>query len=160
LSLPIDLKAPLLEPSRYRFVGKSIPRLDIPGKVTGEFKYMQDFRLPDMLHARVVRPAAIGARLLSIDESSVSGIADVVRVVRHGDFLAVVARSEWGAIRGARQLKAGWSDGSGLPDESRLWEHVRSTRVVKDDVTSNVGHADQALPQAATKRARPTTSRS
>jgi len=150
-SLSVDPKAPLLDPSRYRYVGRPIPRDDIPGKVTGEFTYMQDFRVPGMLHARVVRPAAIGARLLSVDESSASGIPDIVKVVRDGNFLAVVARSEWGAIKGARQLKAAWSDGSGLPDESKLWEHVRATKIVKDDVTSNVGRAEQVLPQARTK---------
>jgi nicotinate dehydrogenase subunit B len=149
-SLSVDPKAPLLEPSRYRYVGRSIPRVDIPGKVTGEFTYMQDFRLPGMLHARVVRPAAIGARLLSVDERSVSAVPDLVKVVRDGNFVAVVARSEWGAIKGAQQLKATWSDGSGLPDESRLWDHVRATKIVKDDVTSNVGRAEQVLPQAAT----------
>ncbi len=149
-SLAMDLKAPPLDPSQYRFVGRSIPRLDIPGKVTGEFTYMQDFRLPGMLHARVVRPAAIGARLLGVDEDSVKAIPDIVKVVREGNFLAVVARSEWGAIKGARALKATWSEWSGLPDESRLWEHVRSTKVVKEDVTSDVGHTEQVLPQAAT----------
>jgi nicotinate dehydrogenase subunit B len=151
LSLAMDPKAPLLDPSRYRFVGQPIPRVDIPGKVTGAFTFMQDFRLPGMLHARVVRPAAIGARLLSVDESSVSAIPDIVKVVRDGNFLAVVARSEWGAIKGAQQLKATWSEWSGLPDESRLWEHVRATKVVKDDVTSNVGSAEQVLAQAPTR---------
>jgi nicotinate dehydrogenase subunit B len=149
-SLATDPKAPLLDPSQYRYVGRSVARVDIPGKVTGEFTYMQDFRVPGMLHARVVRPAAIGARLLSVDESSVSDIPDIVSVVHDGNFLAVVARSEWGAIKGARQLKATWSDASGLPDEAKLWEHVRATKVVKDDVTSNVGRIEQALPQAAT----------
>jgi nicotinate dehydrogenase subunit B len=147
-SLSVDPKAPLLDPSRYRYVGRPIPRDDIPGKVTGAFTYMQDFRRPGMLHGRVVRPAAIGARLLSVDESSVSGIPDIVKVVRDGNFLGVVARSEWGAIKGARQLKATWSGGSGLPDESKLWEHVRATKIVKDDVTSNVGRTEQALAQA------------
>jgi CO/xanthine dehydrogenase Mo-binding subunit len=149
-SLAMDPKAPLLDPSRYRFVGRPIPRGDIPGKVTGEFTYMQDFRRPGMLHARVVRPPAIGARLLSVDESSVRTIPGIVKVVREDNFLAVVARTEWGAIRGAQQLKATWSDWAGLPDESRLWEHVRATKIVKDDVTSDVGHAEQVLPQAAT----------
>ena len=147
-SLTVDTKAPLLDPSKYRFVGQSIARLDIPGKVTGEFTYMQDFRLPGMLHARVVRPAAIGAQLLSVDENSVAGIPGLGKVVRDGNFLAVVARTEWSAVKAAQQLKAIWSDGSGLPDETRLWEHVRVTRIVKDDVTSNVGDAKQSLAQA------------
>lgn len=137
LRLPVNAQAQLLDPSRYRFVGRSVPRVDIPAKVTGEFMFMQDFRVPGMVHARVVRPPAIGAQLVSIDESSVFGIHGLIKVVRQGTFLAVAAASEWGAIKAAQQLKATWSDWAGLPDESKLWEHVRATRVVKDDVTSD-----------------------
>jgi CO/xanthine dehydrogenase Mo-binding subunit len=144
----VNEQAQLLDPSRYRFVGRSVPRVDIPAKVTGEFVFMQDFRVPGMVHARVVRPPAIGAQLVSIDESSVSGIHGLIKVVRQGNFLAVAAASEWGAIKAAQQLKATWSDWAGLPDESKLWEHVRATRVVKDDITSNNGDAKAALPRA------------
>ena len=48
------------DPKDYKFVGKSIPRVDIPGKVTGRFTYMQDFRVPGMLHG--ARGAAAGDR--------------------------------------------------------------------------------------------------
>jgi len=117
LALPVDAKAPLLDPSPYRVVGHSVPRVDIPGKVTGEFMFMHDFHVPGMVHARVVRPPAIGARLLSVDEKSVAGIPDLIRVVRQGNnFLAVVAASEWGAIKAARELKATWPEWAGLPD--------------------------------------------
>ena len=51
---------------------------------------MQDFSLPGMLHARVIRPPAIGAKLVSVDESSIKDFAGV-QVVRIKDFLAVVA---------------------------------------------------------------------
>ena len=94
------------DPKDYKLVGKPVPRVDIPDKVTGAFTYMQDFRVPGMLHGRVVRPPAFGARLESVDESSIKDIAGVVKVVREGDFLGVVAESEWGAIKAARELKA------------------------------------------------------
>jgi len=70
-------------------------------------------------------------------------------VVRQGNFLGVVAESEWGAMQAAQKLKASWSEWQGLPDQSKLWEYVRATKVNKDDVTSNVGDAEQALAQAA-----------
>ena len=84
-----------------------------------------------------------------MDESSVSGIPGLIKVVRQRNFLATVAESEWGAIKAAQQLKATWSDWAGLPDEAKLWEHVRATQIVKDDVTSNSGDAKAALPRAA-----------
>jgi nicotinate dehydrogenase subunit B len=133
------------DPKDYKIVGKPVSRVDIPPKVFGQFTYMQDFRVPGMLHGRVVRPPAFGANLESIDESSIKGIAGVVKVVRQGNFLAVVAESEWSAIKAARQLKISWSKAETLPDPARLWEHVRQSKVTKDEVTSNVGNTSEAL---------------
>ena len=53
----------------HRIVGQSITRLDIPGKVTGKAMYVQDLRLPGMVHGRVVRPPRYGATLESVDDS-------------------------------------------------------------------------------------------
>ena len=62
------------KPCRLQDRGQADWRLDIPGKLTGQFTYMQDFRVPGMLHGRVVRPPAIGAKLESVDESSIKDI--------------------------------------------------------------------------------------
>ena len=148
-SLKVDKQAPLKDPASYKIVGKSIPRSDIPPKITGQFTYIQDFKTPGMLHGRVIRPPAIGANLQSVNESSVKDVPGLVKVVRQNNFLGVVAESEWGAIRAARDLKATWSAWDGLPEQSKLWEYVRATKVSKEDVTSNVGNAEQALAQAA-----------
>jgi nicotinate dehydrogenase subunit B len=148
-SLKLDKQAPLKDPANYKIIGQSVPRYDIPPKVTGQFTYIHDFKLPGMLHGRVVRPPAIGASLQSVDENSVKDIPGLVKVVRQGNFLGVVAESEWGAIRAAENLQATWSTWEGLPDQSKLWEFVRATKISKDDVTSNVGNAEQALEQAA-----------
>jgi len=148
-ALKIDQQAPLKDPANYKIVGQPIPRFDIPPKVTGQFTYIQDFKLPGMLHGRVVRPPAIGASLQSVEEKSVNDVAGLVKVIHQGNFLGVVAESEWGAIRAAQKLKASWSNWEGLPEQSHLWEYVRATKINKDDVTSNVGNAEQALEQAA-----------
>ena len=152
-SIKLDPKAPVKEkdPKDYKIVGKPVPRLDIPDKVTGRFTYMQDFRVPGMLHGRVVRPPAIGAKLESVDDGSIQYIPGIVRMVRDGDFLGVVAANEWAAIRGARELKATWSQSETLPDEAKLWDYVRSTKVVKDDVTSNVGSTAEAMGKDGAK---------
>ncbi|MFZ2080751.1 MAG: molybdopterin cofactor-binding domain-containing protein, partial [Xanthobacteraceae bacterium] len=146
-SIKLDPKQPVKEkdPKDYKLVGKAVARLDIPDKLTGKFTYMQDFRVPGMLHGRVVRPPAIGAKLESVDESSIKDVPGIVKVVRDGDFLGVVAANEWAAIRGARELKATWSKAETLPDQAKLWDYVRSTKVVKDDVTSNVGNTAEAM---------------
>ncbi|MGE5778307.1 MAG: molybdopterin cofactor-binding domain-containing protein [Hyphomicrobiales bacterium] len=135
------------DPKDYKLVGKPVPRVDIPDKVTGRFTYVHDFRVPGMLHGRVVRPPAIGATLDNVDETSIKDVAGVVKVVRQGNFLGVVAESEWGAIKAAQRLKAAWSKSQTLPEAAKLWDEVRASKVAKDEVTSNVGNTAEAMSQ-------------
>lgn len=148
LALKVDDKAPLKKAADYRVVGQSIRRVDIPAKLTGEFPYMQDFRLPGMLHARVLRPDDLGASLLSFDDSAARKVAGFVRTVRKGDFLAVVSRTEWGAIKAQRAMKVQWGVGTGLPDQATVFDHWRTRPVAKQDVTQKVGDVDAALAAA------------
>jgi nicotinate dehydrogenase subunit B len=148
LSLKLDQNAPLKLPEDFKLVGKPIRRLDIPDKVTGRFTFMQDFKRSGMLHGRVIRPSGIGATLISYDESSISAIPGIVKVVRIENFLGVVAKSEWSAIKAARQLSVKWSVWTGLPEQSQIWEHVRNTKILKDDVTSNRGDSAGAMAAA------------
>jgi nicotinate dehydrogenase subunit B len=152
-ALTLDPKQPVKEkaPADYKTVGKSQPRVDIPDKVTGRFTYMQDFTLPGMLHGRVVRPPAIGATLQSVDEAPLKTIPGIVKVVREGNFLGVVASNEWDAIRGANALKAAWSKSETLPDQAKLWEHVRATKVAQDQVTGNTGDTAAAMAKEGAK---------
>jgi nicotinate dehydrogenase subunit B len=147
-SLKLDKDAPVKNPAAYAIVGKSVPRIDIPAKVTARFTYMQDFRVNGMLHGRVVRPLAIGANLESIDTSSLTKIPGVVKVVRERNFLGVVATTEWGAIQAARELKTTWSNWMGLPEQAHLWDYVRASKVSNDVVSSNVGSSTAALDSA------------
>ena len=153
-AIKLDPKQPVKEkaPKDYKIVGKSTPRVDIPDKVTGRFTYMQDYKVPGMLHGRVIRPPAIGAKLESVDESSIKGVAGIVKVVRESNFLGVVASNEWAAIKGAQLLKASWSKSETLPEQAKLWDHVRGTKSIKDEVTSTVGNAAEALAKDGVKK--------
>jgi CO/xanthine dehydrogenase Mo-binding subunit len=110
--------------SAHRIVGRSVPRLDIPPKVTGGLAYVQDVRLPGMLHGRIVRPPRYGAKLAGIAESAAPD--NVVAVVRDGSFLGVIAEREEQAIKARKWLaqNASWSGGNDLPDQDRLAEHL------------------------------------
>jgi CO/xanthine dehydrogenase Mo-binding subunit len=147
-ALTVDKDAPVKNPKDHVLVGQPLPRPDIPGKVTGTHTYMQDFRVPGMVHARVVRPPAMGATLQAVDEGSIKQIKGA-RVVRQGSFLAVVADTEWAAVKAAKALRATWSRWEGLPEQSRLWEHVRTTKVAKDDVAVDRGDPRAAIAGAA-----------
>jgi CO/xanthine dehydrogenase Mo-binding subunit len=148
LSLQVDSKAPLRDPARYAVVGKPLLRPDVPAKCTARHTYLQDLTVPGMLHARVVRPPAVGAKLLSVDESSLRNIPGV-RVVRQESFLAVVAENEWAAVRAARELKTNWSDWQGLPGSSDLPRVLRSSELSRDETLVNRGNSAAALPTAA-----------
>ena len=93
----------------YKTVGKSIPRVDLPPKFTAQFTYVQDVRVPGMLHGRVVRPATVAAKPASIDEDSIKNIPGIVKVVHEGSFVGVVAQTEWAAIQAAKALKVTWT---------------------------------------------------
>jgi nicotinate dehydrogenase subunit B len=152
-SLTLDPKQPVKEkaPADYKIVGKSQPRVDIPDKVTGRFTYMQDFAVPGMLHGRVVRPPAMGATLQSVDDTALKSIPGIVKLVREGNFLGVVATNEWDAIRGAAALKTSWSKSETLPEQAKLWEHVRATKVAQDQVTGNTGDTAAAMSKEGAK---------
>ncbi len=97
--------APVKPTTAYKVVGTPVPRRDSPAKVNGEYVYMQHARVDGMLHGRVVRPRGqsaykAGAKVLSVDESSIRDIAGA-RVLRKGDFIGVVAENEWDAVQAA-----------------------------------------------------------
>jgi nicotinate dehydrogenase subunit B len=148
IALKVDPKVPLKDPAHYTVVGKPIARPDVPAKCTGKHVYVQDFSMPGMLHGRVIRPAAIGAKVISVDESSIQGIPDV-RVVRIQNFLGVVAKDEWAAVRAAKELKVVWSEWEGLPGSEGLDRHVRSSAIEKEEQILARG-SDRA-PAAAVK---------
>jgi nicotinate dehydrogenase subunit B len=94
----------------HRAIGKDLARVDIPAKVSGGQAYVQDLRLPGMLHARVVRGPSDGTRLQPADIAAVQAMPGVVKVVRNGAFLAVVAERQWTAIQAMRTLqRPGWT---------------------------------------------------
>src|SRR5262245_29365385 len=150
LALKVDPQAPLQDPTRYTVVGQPLLRPDVPGKCTGQHLHLQDFAVPEMLHGRVIRPPAIGATLLAVDESSLRGIPEV-RVVRIESFLGVVAPDEWAAIRAARVLKATWSTWEGLPGSTDLDRYVRESPVERTETLVDRGDPGAALSAAVTQ---------
>jgi CO/xanthine dehydrogenase Mo-binding subunit len=110
------------DPSTFKGIGQPIPRVDIPAKVTGGAAYVQDMRLPGMVHARIVRPPSYGAQLTDLDTSAVEKLPGVLKVVRDGNFLAVVATKQFQAIKAmaALSLAAKWKEAATLPKQDDL----------------------------------------
>jgi nicotinate dehydrogenase subunit B len=142
--------------SAYSIVGRSVPRVDLAAKATGELVYVHDVRVPGMLHGRVVRPPYagvdagpfVGTSLVSVDESSVRDVPGLVRVVRIGDFVGVVAEREENAIKAAAQLKVSWKPVPTLPDLEQLEKALRANPA-QPRTLINKGNVDDAIAAAA-----------
>ena len=134
-----------------RMVGQSPQRFDIPPKVDGSLQWAVGVKLPGMLHARNVKPPVAGAKLLSIDESSVRGIPGFVSVVRKGNYVAVVCEREEQAIRAARQLKVNWQKPpvAPFPTSEDLFDYMRSAAPTFSIPPVTSGDTDAALAGAA-----------
>ncbi len=122
LHVQAQAKSKLKDPSTFKVVGQPVPRVDIPAKVTGGAAYVQDMRLPDMVHARIVRPPSYGAQLTECDTSVAEKLPGVVKVVRDGNFLAVVAKKQFQAIKAMAVLSsaAKWKETASLPKQDDL----------------------------------------
>ncbi|GHJ40903.1 xanthine dehydrogenase family protein molybdopterin-binding subunit [Streptomyces sp. TS71-3] len=98
--------------TEYTLVGQSVPRVDIVDKVRQKTMFVHDVRVHGMLHARVVHPKGIGSTVISVGRLPSGSSAQVVQL---GNLVAVVARQEWDAVKGAAALPVTWSDWNGLP---------------------------------------------
>jgi nicotinate dehydrogenase subunit B len=154
--LQLDTVSRLKNPSDYRIVGSSMPRVDIPAKLAGELVFVHDMRVPGMLHGRVVRPPYAGAdhgdfignTLESVDESSIAHIPGIRAVVVIRDFVGIVAEREQHAEQALRELRVKWKAWPGLPSlddlEGALRAHPATQRLLVDE-----GDVDGALEAAA-----------
>jgi nicotinate dehydrogenase subunit B len=143
-------KAQPKDPKNHKIVGKPIAREDIAPKVYAQEDFCTDVKRPGMVHGRMIRPTVAGSVPMKVDESSIKDIPGA-RVVWEKAFLGVVADNEWDAIRAADKLKVEWSEVKApFPDQTALYEHIRSAAVRKRDVGGKqTGNVDEAFKTAA-----------
>jgi CO/xanthine dehydrogenase Mo-binding subunit len=145
LDVDIDASLPGREPA---LTGTSVPRVDLPDKVRGRTRFIQDLVLPGQLWGQVVRPPSPAARLASVDTSGIEAMAGVVAVVRDGSFLAVVCDDERRADVAAEALRSAssWEEHPTLPDRSDLTTYLKEGPVTTFDVDVT-GEPDYSEPQ-------------
>ena len=136
-------------PGQLKVVGTSVPRVELPAKVFGTHVYVQNLRMPGMVHGRVIRPPMPGATLGAVDESSVKKLPGNVKVVVKGSFVGVVADREEQAIGAARALKVQWKPGPEMPPMSEIASFSRNRTPVHDRVLVETGNVDSAFAGAA-----------
>jgi len=156
-NLTLNSKAVPKDPKTWTVLGTSVPRVDIPAKATGSFQYVQNVRVPGMLHGKVVRPQPMGAHYVSHDDSSLAGMPGNPRAFHvsggpgpgtNRDFVGVVADSEWHAINAAAALNVTWSGGDSLPNQATFYTTM-TTLPSSDSYTVDSGDVDKTLSSAA-----------
>jgi nicotinate dehydrogenase subunit B len=149
LNVALDPNAKRRSVNTWTVLGTPTRRVDMAAMATGQLEYVQNVRVPGMLHGGVVRPAGAGATLTGVDEQSIAGLPGVVKVVIRKDFLGVVAEKPWQAIQAAARLQAAWTPGPILPAHAGLYAHLR-TQPSRDAIVVNSRDVDQSLAKAAT----------
>ena len=149
-NLMVDAQAKRKPASEWTVLGTPAKRPDIPALMTGQFEFVHNVHLPGMLHGRVVRPPAVGATVMSVDESSVQGVPGLVKVVVKENFVGVVAEKQWQAAQAAEKLKINWTPGSGLPKHADFYDQLRNQKPTRDTLLVDSKNVDQKLSEAAT----------
>ncbi len=113
---------------------RDLARLDLPAKLTGGPAFIQDLRLPGMLHARVIRAASHGSRL-DVDPAAIAAVPASLKVVRNGRFVAVLGKSQWQVIKAMRALQVGPTKVTiTFPDPKAVSEALLTSKDQKDEV--------------------------
>jgi CO/xanthine dehydrogenase Mo-binding subunit len=138
-------------PSRG-IVGLPVPRIDLLAKLTGGEAYVHDLRLDGMLHGRVLRPYVRTmegtGRIVEVDDTDALAMPGVVAVVRNGDFLGVVAETEWEAILAAEAMRVTWATDPPLPRREDMHDRMR-TEPSDDTEPLHRGDVDAPMRSAA-----------
>ena len=149
----------LVPVSDYRVVGKPVQRLDIPGKVFGDASFLQDLRLPGMVHARVLRPPAERAQLTDFEAGPAASLPGVLKVVHDGNFVAVIAEREGQAQNAAAALKESinWTLANDLPGSERVYHWLKTAASRSELVASRKSNsvADSETKTVAATYQRP-----
>jgi nicotinate dehydrogenase subunit B len=148
--LKVDPAAKRKPASEWTVLGKPIGRPDMAAMATGTFEYAHNVRVPGMLHGMVIRPSAVGANLMSVDESSVAGMPGLMKVVVKKNFVGVVAEKKWQAIQIANKLDVKWSTPPELPKQETFYDHLRTQKPTRDTLLVNSKDVEQKLAEAAT----------
>jgi len=152
----VEETAALRSPRDYRVVGKPAPRRDLPDKIAGRPRFIQDMALPGMLYGRVVRPPHNFAGLISLDDSKVKSMPGLAAIVRDGGFVGVLAEREDVAISAQRALRlaASWREVDPPPRDVHTWlkEHAAEHRVISEKENADArSRATRALEASYTK---------
>ena len=149
--IDVDPEAPVKDPASYGVVGKPTITRGLTEIVTGQAHFVQDMKMPGMLHARIVRPPHYKARLKSLDDAAAKRVTDDgCELVRDGSFIAVASADEFAAVKAAERLfeSSDWDLGDGLEPQD-VYERLVSNERVSLPVVDGVPQKEAVEPLAS-----------
>lgn len=159
-TLEVPANPTLKDPKDFKILGKSMPRLDIPLKVTGQAVYGIDMEVPGMVYASVERCPVFGAKLTSYDDSATLKVPGVIRTVKAERVLgknryegvAIIASNYWAALKGRKALKVQWDyQGFDAFNTKEYEQHLRDLAKTDGLVAHNSGDFDATMQSATNK---------
>ena len=150
---------PLTPPGKWKIAGKATPKINGRAIVTGRHQYTSDMKRPGMLYGKVLRPAAFGARLTSVNTKEAESIAGVT-VVRDGEFVGVTAPNGQVASRAVAAIRAEWKT-TPQPSAAEIFDYFKknssherggegSSNYTRGSITEGLAAAQQKLEQKYT----------
>lgn len=136
---------PLKSSEEFSVIGQSHERIDIPAKVFGGESFIQDVRLSDMVHARIARPPAERASIAAFDAAKAEAMPGVLKVIRDGNFVGVIAEREGQARAAAAQLSIDWQLPADMPDESDIYSWLKNAESTSELVQDKSSAASSAV---------------
>ncbi|HEX6320126.1 MAG TPA: molybdopterin cofactor-binding domain-containing protein [Burkholderiales bacterium] len=98
--------------SQFRLIGKDIPRIEVPDKVSGRARYGIDVRQPGMLYGAILRAPVNGEAPINVEDGAARSVPGVVQIVRLPYGVGVIAESYPAALKAKQALKVAWSERS------------------------------------------------
>lgn len=150
LTETLPAEDPLIPAADWTIAGQSTPKVDGRDFVTGRHRYPSDQKIPDMWYGKVLRPAAFGATLVSLDPQKAEQMG--ATVVHDGDFVGVAAPSSKLADIALEAIRAEWK-AEPQPSNKELFDSLRKNTTEGHDVTGDgdsydVGSVDKVFSSA------------
>jgi isoquinoline 1-oxidoreductase subunit beta len=146
--LPVPSAPPLKDPKDFVLIGKSLKRLDTPGKANGSVVYGIDAMLPGMKFATLAACPVFGGKVKHVDDSAAENVPGLRQVVVLDDLVAVVGDHMWAAKKGLDALVITWDEGPNAHiGSAEIWADLRAASKKDGVVAKSVGDIAKGLSQ-------------
>ena len=120
-------KVALRDPSQWRYLGQSMPRLDQVAKATGTAEFGIDVRMDGQRFATLRINPNLGAGKVSFDASAAEQMPGVEKIIDLGTGIAVVARNTWLAFKAAEAVEITWAPAPYPPEQDQIWAAITAS---------------------------------